>query len=384
MPSEPLMLLAVAGFFVLVGALVVALLRKGRSETEARAYLLGVNYVLSDDPDAAIEELSRVAQLGPQTLETYFALGALFRRKGDVDRALRLHQNMLLRPNLPPEVRRRAQLAVATDFRRAGLTGRAVETLKKLLSEAPDHREAAAALRRLYEETGDWEEAAALQARWAELDGEAGNAILAHHLAALSRTRGKEAPAEAQALADRACALSPRSADALLAQAEARLAAGDRAAASDAARQAFALEPELVLRQLEVLVAALGLEEAEQALGQWAEAAGPEGAPYALAAALCQKRRGNLEGAVDRLQRLVDASPRFREARTALGAMLLELDRSDELRADYAEMLGSWGKPPLGFVCRQCGQSLVEHSFRCPQCGAWDAVARESNPSSGQ
>jgi lipopolysaccharide biosynthesis regulator YciM len=115
---------------VAILALLTTLSRKGRSEDEARAYLAGVTYVLSDDPDAAIAELSKAAQLNSQTLETYFALGTLFRRKGELDRAIRLHTNMLLRPGLSPEVKRRAQLALAVDYKRSGLRDQAAETLE--------------------------------------------------------------------------------------------------------------------------------------------------------------------------------------------------------------------------------------------------------------
>src|SRR5215471_19644134 len=113
-------------------ALVAVLSRKGRTENEARAYLAGFTYVLSDDPDAAIAELSKVAQLNTQTLETYFALGALFRRKGDLERAIRLHRNMLLRSGLNPDVRRRAQLALALDYKRSRLQDQAAEILEKI------------------------------------------------------------------------------------------------------------------------------------------------------------------------------------------------------------------------------------------------------------
>jgi lipopolysaccharide assembly protein B len=100
MNIQPAMLAQIFGGTALAAllALVAVLLRKGKTEDQARAYLAGVTYVLLDDPDAAIAELSKAAQLNTQTLEAYFALGTLFRRKGDLDRAIRLHRNILLRP----------------------------------------------------------------------------------------------------------------------------------------------------------------------------------------------------------------------------------------------------------------------------------------------
>ena len=102
-------------------SLLAVVLRKGRTEDEARAYLAGVSYVLSDEPDRAIAELSRAAQLKPHTVETYFAMGALFRRKGELERAIRLHCNIWLSPASSPDVKRRAQLALVHDYRAAGM-----------------------------------------------------------------------------------------------------------------------------------------------------------------------------------------------------------------------------------------------------------------------
>jgi len=363
---------------VALGALVLTLLRKGRSETAARAYLLGVNYVLSGDPDAAIAELSRVAQLNPQTLETYFALGALFRRKGELDRALRLHQNMLLRPGLAPEVRRRAQLALALDYRRASLAGRAAEVLDQLLKESPDHPEALVELRRIREEAGEWEQAVDLQTRLLERDPRGGRRILAHHLCALARQRRADDPEEAIALASRALELAADSADAKLTLGELRWQQGDKAAASALLLEAVRLEPELAVTRFGLLCEAVGAARLEEALVGLGDGGARQG-PYELAVALCRRKAGDVEGAVARLKRLVDDRPRFWEARRELGALLLELDRSEELRADYEEILGTLGQAPLGFLCRACGQKQLAPAFRCPSCGEWDTVAREDS-----
>ena len=91
----------VLAVFLLAAALALLLDRLVRRRKEVRAYLQGVRYVLSDDPDAAIAALSDAARLGtPEAVETYLALGALFRRTGDLSRAVRLHRNMLLGPAL--------------------------------------------------------------------------------------------------------------------------------------------------------------------------------------------------------------------------------------------------------------------------------------------
>src|SRR5690242_14625448 len=111
----------VLGILCLLVVALVLIGRLRRRRKEAQAYLKGVRYVLSDDPDAAIEALSDAARLGsPEAVETYLALGALFRRTGDLVRAIRLHRNMLLRPGLDPERRREVERELAHDYRRGG------------------------------------------------------------------------------------------------------------------------------------------------------------------------------------------------------------------------------------------------------------------------
>src|SRR5260370_35189390 len=106
MDLQPATLLALFGGTALAAvlALVAVLSRKGRTEDQARAYLAGFTYVLSDDLHAAIAELSKAAQINTQTVQTYFALGALFRPKADLEPAIRLNSNLPFRPVLSHEV----------------------------------------------------------------------------------------------------------------------------------------------------------------------------------------------------------------------------------------------------------------------------------------
>ncbi len=358
-------------------ALLTVLSRKGRTEDEARAYLAGFTYVLSDDPDAAIAELSKAAQLNTQTLETYFALGALFRRKGELDRAIRLHRNILLRPGLGADVRRRAQLALALDYQRSGLRDTAAEAFEKLLAEEPDHREALLRYRQVLEESRDWERAADLQTRLLRLE-RTGQPVLAHLLAEWSRMLLGQAPEEAEAVSERAVRLVPDSADAQLALGEARIALGRGTAAALPLRTAVELEPELAPRTIHLLsLVFTDRQELERFLRGQIALGGQRAASFELALALLHKEYGSAEMALEHLRRLVERKPHFWEARKELGALLLSQDRSEELRADYRDILATLGKPAFGFACAACRQKLPEHAFRCPSCAEWDTVRRE-------
>lgn len=127
-------LLAIAGAFALgwIAARVDlrALLTESRSLP--RSYFKGLNFLLSEQPDRAIDAFIEVVKLDPETIELHFALGSLFRRRGETERAIRMHQNLLNRPDLPEDQRLHALFELGLDYLKAGLLDRAEETFRKL------------------------------------------------------------------------------------------------------------------------------------------------------------------------------------------------------------------------------------------------------------
>jgi len=125
------------------------------------SYFKGLNFLLNEQPDKAIEAFNDVVKVNPETVELHFALGSLFRRQGEIDRAIRLHQNLLERPDLPGEKRTTALYEVGQDYQRAGLLDRAEEAYLKLEGSPYEH----ASLDRLlqiYEHEKDWLKAIAV------------------------------------------------------------------------------------------------------------------------------------------------------------------------------------------------------------------------------
>ena len=93
-----------------------------------RSYFRGLNFLLNEQPDKAIDAFIEVAKLDPETVEMHFALGNLFRRRGETERAIRVHQNLLAAPDLPVAERDHALYELGQDFLKAGLLDRAEET----------------------------------------------------------------------------------------------------------------------------------------------------------------------------------------------------------------------------------------------------------------
>ena len=135
-------------------------------------YFRGLNYLLNEQPDKAIELFLHIAELDKDTFETQVALGHLFRRRGEVDRAIRLHQAQVQRPGLSDQQRVQALLALGEDYMRSGLLDRAETVFSDLV--ALDMR-APLALRHLigiYQSERDWDKAIENARRYEEATGE--------------------------------------------------------------------------------------------------------------------------------------------------------------------------------------------------------------------
>ncbi|MGH8755266.1 MAG: lipopolysaccharide assembly protein LapB [Burkholderiales bacterium] len=119
------------------------------------SYFKGLNFLLNEQPDKAIEAFIEVVKVDPQTVELHFALGNLFRRRGEVERAIRMHQNLAERADLGQEQKLNAMFELAKDYLKAGLLDRAEELFSKL--QSTPHAEAASRhLLEIYQQEKDW------------------------------------------------------------------------------------------------------------------------------------------------------------------------------------------------------------------------------------
>jgi lipopolysaccharide biosynthesis regulator YciM len=127
------------------------------SESRAlpRSYFKGLNFLLNEQPDKAIEAFIEVVKVDPETVELHFALGSLFRRRGEYDRAIRMHQNLLERADLGPEQKLQAQIELGQDYLKAGILDRAEEVFSRL-EKTNQGMVARRHLLEIYEQEKDW------------------------------------------------------------------------------------------------------------------------------------------------------------------------------------------------------------------------------------
>ncbi len=175
MPTDSAFLLAGLLVLIAVGAWAFGhfLDRDAALPTRISAdYLRGLNLVLSRKTDEALELFIQMAKVDEDTLETHFALGHLFRRRGEFDRAIRVHENLLARENLNEMQHDQAVFALAEDYLGAGLFDRAEELLEQLRDSATHSQLALEKLVYIYEREGEWEKAIETHRRLEMLSGE--------------------------------------------------------------------------------------------------------------------------------------------------------------------------------------------------------------------
>ncbi len=190
MPTESTFLLA--GLFLLLAAAGWAMGRFGeRDEEDAPPplnidYLKGLNFLLNEQTDQALEHFLKMVRVDDKTIETHFALGSLFRRRGEVDRAIRIHQNIIARPDLAAEQRDQALHSLARDYLAAGLLDRAEKLFARLSQGSRYQVQALEALCGIYEQERDWQKAIDAGKRLEVLGGKSLALQIAHYYCELA------------------------------------------------------------------------------------------------------------------------------------------------------------------------------------------------------
>ena len=334
-----------------------------------KAYFRGLNFLLNEQQDQAIDAFIEAVQNDPDTSELHFALGNLFRRRGEYERAVRVHEHLLSRGDLPQPDRNRAQHALAMDYLKAGLLDRAELALQKLEGTSYEE-EARLALLSIYERSRDWQHATEIASKL----NSAGHA-----------------------------SFYSRQAHYLCEQANAFVAKGDSDSAAKLLRQAVGIAPASSRPRIE-------LAKLQQQLGQSHDAfatlvqlgkAAPQSLPLAggllvniakqddLRAPVLDLLEAHYKNApsIDLMDAVAKLEPTTSKAQHCY-AMHLEREASlvaasrwiagqntepDHNHQLVQRALDKATKPLMRYRCAACGFEATQHFWHCPGCQAWDS-----------
>ena len=350
--------------------------------SESRAlpvsYFKGLNFLLNEQPDKAIEAFIEVVKVDPQTIELHFALGSLFRRRGEVERAIRMHQNLVERPDLGEDRKLLALLELAQDYLKAGLLDRAEELFLKL--EPTPHAETALRfLLEIYEREKDWQKAIGIAEKLEVVTGRSHQKEIANFCCEMAVSESMHSrPTSAREHLARALAHHRLCVRANLVLGDLELQAGNPSAAIDAWKRIESQNP-----------AYLALA-AERMLGAYRQAGrADEGlnllrgylAKYPSLDLLNTVFQGTLEAnGAEQAYRFV--RDELRRTPTLLGldklleAQLLEtpIERRRDLEL-IKQLVHQHTRELAMYRCDNCGFRARQFYWHCPACAAWETYS---------
>ncbi len=349
------------------------LLRESRALP--RSYFKGLNFLLNEQPDQAIEAFLEAARVDPETIELHFALGNLFRRRGETDRAIRVHQNLIERDGLTPRQRLHALSELGQDYLKAGLLDRAEEIFLKLRGTERDE-EALQNLLEIYQQEKEWARAIAVAEAMPDHADHLWQKEIAEFRCEMAATEIlHDRHDEARRLLDAALAANRKCVRATLLRAELEAKAGNGEAAIDLWKSIEQQSPIYLPLAAEKLMAVhdqLGRGEAGvQVLRGWLER--HPSVDLLDAVFRAELESGGAEAGYALVRNELRRNPTLLGLDMFLEAQILVAPA--ERRADIElikNLIHNHTRRVARYRCDACGFKARQFYWRCPGCGGWE------------
>jgi len=345
------------------------------SRSLPQSYFKGLNFLLNEQPDEAIEAFIEAARVDPETIEMHFALGNLFRRRGETDRAIRVHQNLIEREGLNDEQRLHALSELGQDYLKAGLLDRAEEVFLKLCG-TPRDEEARRFLLEIFQQEKEWQKAIDTAKSLPGHSGHLWQKDIANfycELAAAKLLHGLTS--DARSLLDAALAANRKCVRATILQGELALTEGDSAAAIEAWQHIEQQSPmylALVAEKLAEAYRKAGREEQGVVLLRgWLK----EYPSLDMLDAVFQSelQTNGAESAYQLVRDEVRRNPTLLGLDKLLEAQIMVAP--PERRGDLElvkNLIHNHTRRVARYRCDSCGFKARQFYWRCPACGGWE------------
>ena len=351
-----------------------------------RSYFQGLNFLLNEQQDKAIDAFIEVVKVDPQTVELHFALGSLFRRRGEVDRALRMHLNLVERADLDKEKRHQALFELAQDYLKAGILDRA-EALFLDLQDTPYAKPALDFLLELYQKEKDWLKAIEVTQRLTAISGEPHGKETAFFYCELAAAEIARRNRDAARLhLDRALEVYPQVVRANMMLGDMESTDQNHANAIEIWKRVEQQNPQYLPLVAERLLAAYQLEghtdEAIVVLQDYLAKYPSLDLMNVLFNAILQ--RDGAEAAYKLVRDELQRNPTLLGLDKLLEARLLEI--SDDRRSDVEmvkKLVHQRTRSLAMYRCSTCGFKARQFYWHCPACHGWETYSPRRSEENG-
>lgn len=345
-----------------------------------RTYFRGLSYVLANETDKAVAEFVKVAQVNTTTAEIYLALGQLFRNSGEVERAIRVHRDILLRPNLPDGVRQQTFFEIGLDYKKAGFLDRACRTFEEILVQNPSDKAALDQLSSIYVSMQEWEKALSLHHEKPTSQDE--THVIAHLTAEVAKNHDHSGDKDkASALFKKAIVLDEKCVDVWLHYGDFLIANDRLQEALNAWEKAFLINQEFisqVVERYENIPATEKNGALEIFFQRHFENYGGQ-RKFNLAYINWQINSGKVKEAELRLRKVLRETGGDNETFSLVKRMVqLTQPAEGSDRNNLSSLLDDLFAADFSFekryCCQKCGFKLDRIACKCPRCSSWDSI----------
>ncbi|KXU81234.1 lipopolysaccharide assembly protein LapB [Aeromonas enteropelogenes] len=349
-----------------------------QSNQFSRQYMAGLNYLLSDESDKAVDLFIQLLEVDSETIETHLSLGNLFRQRGEVDRAIKIHQNLVAR-QLTREQRQLALQELARDFLAAGLLDRAEAIWKELCEDSDFEETALAQLLIIHQQLREWDKAIDVAVRLQQFQGKKLAEPISHFYCEQAENALREGnQGEALAKFKRAFGINPACARASLRLAELAMAEGEYERASKELLRVFEQDMDFASEAIPKLLQCYQQLGRSQALIPILEKAVEEhaGVSVTLALAKLVEERDGLSQARELVLRQLRRHPSMKGFYQLVGFQLASAEEgpAKESLELLQQLVGEQIKIKSTHKCRQCGFATHSLFWQCPSCRQWGTI----------
>lgn len=348
-----------------------------QSDKYTETYVKGLNYLLSDESQKAIEIFTELIEVNSATIEIHIALGNLFRSKGEVDRAIKVHQSLLARPNLSRKQRNLAIAELANDYLKAGLLDRAEKLFKEMIQLRSDDLVAYQRLLDLYITEKSWYEAVECAQELYNRDGANAKVVLSQCLCEIAEAELKQGNTKiARESLSRALEVDQSCVRAALLLIRLQVADGNYSGAKKLFNRLVKLSPEFMELYIEpaqiVYLRGNNTSEYQKFLQQQYQ----QHPSTRLALALLEHyaSTNQIENSRQFLSDVLKSSPSFESFDFALKFLKSDPEQLSETWERLSLFINQVQSKKVEFVCSQCGYGSHTIQWCCPSCRNWASM----------
>ena len=345
----------------------------------SREYVAGVNLLLSNQQDKAVDLFLDMLKEDTGTVEAHLTLGNLFRSRGEVDRAIRIHQTLMESASLSYDQRLLAVQQLGRDYMAAGMYDRAEDMFNQLVDETDFRVSALQQLLQIYQATSEWQKAIDVAERLVKLGKDKQRGEIAHFYCELAlQQMGNEDMDRAMALLKKGAAADRDSARVSIMMGRVFMASGDYAKAVDSLLKVIDQDKDLVSETLEMLQTCylqLGKTDEWAAFLQRCVEENTGAAAELMLAEIVERREG-ADAAQGYVTRQLQRHPTMRVFHKLMDYHINEAEegRAKESLMVLREMVGEQVRSKPRYRCHKCGFTAYTMYWHCPSCRAWSTV----------